>query len=78
MRIAWYHAPTAADELGAERGFLETTDELSELNDTNGWLGRSHRDSDSTSNASYNEVRIWSGALTEADRELLHELGPVL
>jgi hypothetical protein len=31
---------------------------------------------DDTANASYNEVRIWFGVLTQEDLERSHDLGP--
>jgi len=60
--------------LGAERGSYSVVD-VSKLNDVDLWIGRSHYD-DGTANASYDEIRLWSGALSEAEREKLHLLGP--
>ena len=54
---------------------METTDPLSGLNDTDCWLGESHSD-DPVANATYSDVRIWSGVLSSEDLEQLHELGP--
>ena len=60
----------------ARVGVIEPTDALTDLDDTNCWLGKSHSDSDPIAIASYNDVRIWSGALSHEDIELLHDLGP--
>ena len=62
--------------MGSEKGYLETNDQLANLDDSNCWLGKSHSDADPVANASYNEVRIWAGALSLADIETLHDLGP--
>ena len=48
---------------------------LSTLDDTNCWLGRSQW-GDNTANAIFNEVRLWQGALSAAEREKQHDLGP--
>ena len=62
--------------MGGERGHIETTDTLAQFNDADGFLGKSHYPDDPVATASYDEVRIWSGALSEADIESLHALGP--
>jgi hypothetical protein len=58
---------------------------LGSLNDTNNWLGRSHfsmpfilveTNSDPYLRASYNEFRIYSGLLTEAEIKRDYTLGP--
>ena len=66
LRIGWYSAPAAA----------ATMDTLAQFNDADGFLGKSHYPDDPVATASYDEVRIWSGALSEAAIELLHALGP--
>ncbi len=73
--VTWYTAPADDDDLGASRGSLEISNLLSNLNDTNCWLGRSQWE-DNTANASFNEFRLWTGALTADEREKLHDQGP--
>ncbi len=48
---------------------------ISQLTQTNMWLGRSEY-GDADANASYNEVRIWNAALTQAQLTQLTVLGP--
>jgi hypothetical protein len=76
MRITWYSAPSDAADMGAAAGFLEHPDPLTGLQDIDCLLGKSHVSSDYIANASYDDVRIWSGALTQADIAELHRLGP--
>jgi hypothetical protein len=57
------------------KGSFDTAYTLSNLNDVNNWLGRSQW-SDDTANASYNEVRIWQGALSAFQLAQLHSPGP--
>ncbi len=73
--VTWYTAPADSDDLGAAKGSFEITNLLSGLDDTNNWLGRSQW-GDNTANASWNEVRLWVGALTEEEREQYHDQGP--
>ena len=75
-RVTWYSAPSTYSELGASRAFFNTANTLAELDDVDDWLGRTHWTTNSTANASYNEVRIWDGALTPADLDRLHAAGP--
>ncbi|MBN2525951.1 MAG: hypothetical protein JXR76_06110 [Deltaproteobacteria bacterium] len=76
LQIRWYTAPSSATNLGGAKGSFETSDALENLNDSNCWLGKSISDADPISPAEYNEVRIWSGAITPTDAEILHDLGP--
>lgn len=62
---------------GQSRGFFDVTNQLVNLSDTNAFLGRSAFASDQTANAAYNEVRIYSGAMTAADVLARYESGPV-
>jgi len=62
--------------IGNSKGFLETADRLSDLNDVDCWIGKSHSSADPITNARYNDIRIWRGALTHTDIETLHDLGP--
>jgi hypothetical protein len=48
---------------------------LSQLDDAVGWLGRSQFP-DPAANASYNEVRIYDRAVSLAELESYHDLGP--
>ena len=75
-RVTWYAAPALQDVLGPARGSFDTPNTLTELNDVYNWLGRSFWTADYTANASYNEVRIWDGALTRPQLDALHQLGP--
>ena len=74
-RVTWYSAPAAAEDLGIAQGTFDTPNTLVDLNDTEDNLGRSFWN-DATANASYNEVRIWIGAKTPAELEVLHDWGP--
>lgn len=73
--ITWYSALAGAADLGPAKGTLQTTNLLSSLQDTNAWIGRSQW-GDNTASASFNEFRLWKGALTEEEREKLHDQGP--
>lgn len=75
-RVTWYRAPSSSPSLGAARGSFNSTNTLAAFNDSSCWLGRSQYTSDNTASASYNEVRIWTRALSAADLELLHSAGP--
>lgn len=75
-RVTYYAAPTGAANLGAVRGTFETTNNLTNLTDTICALGRSSFAGDAVAHATYNEVRMWNGALPTTERELLHDLGP--
>jgi autotransporter-associated beta strand protein len=73
-KASWYSAPSANASLGSLRGSFETANTLTDLNDTNFWLGRSEY-ADATANASYNEVRLWHRAFSPAELQQLHTLG---
>jgi hypothetical protein len=73
--VTWYSAPAGAADLGPAKGSFETANLLSELNDTNSWLGQSQWP-DATANASYNECRFWVGVLTAEELEMMHDMGP--
>lgn len=80
--VTWWSAPSFASQpaghplLGLTGEFFVENAKLSELADAVGYLGRSMFSGDSTAAATYDEVRIWAGALTETERELFHLLGP--
>jgi hypothetical protein len=73
--VTWYSAPANAADLGAAQGSLQTSNVLSTLQDTNAWIGRSQWP-DNTASARFNEFRLWKGAMTQADLEKLHDMGP--
>ncbi len=73
--VTWYTGPATSDTLGEAKGSFQSANKLSELNDTNNWLGRSQWE-DNTANASWNEVRLWKGALTPDEIEKYHRMGP--
>ncbi|UCE49509.1 MAG: discoidin domain-containing protein [Phycisphaerales bacterium] len=73
--VTWYSAPAGAADLGPAKGSFETANRLSQLNDTNCWLGQSQWP-DATANASFNECRLWIGALTVEELEMTHDMGP--
>ncbi len=75
-RVTWYRAPSSSPTLGAARGSFNSTNTLAAFNDSVCWLGRSQYTSDNTASATYNEVRIWHRALSAADLQLLHSIGP--
>ena len=49
---------------------------LADLEDVNNWLGRSQYGADSTTNASYDEVRIWDHAFSPAEVLASRDAGP--
>jgi hypothetical protein len=73
--VTWYTAPAGAADLGPAKGSFETANPLSQLNDTNCWLGQSQWP-DNTANASFDECRLWVGALTAEELEMIHDMGP--
>lgn len=74
-RVSWYRAPSNAAQLGGVRGTFNTANRLATLNDAFDTLGLSPWP-DNVASATYNEVRIWNGALSPSARELLHTQGP--
>lgn len=73
-RVSWYVAPANATTLGGARGSFETTNNLVNYDDVIDALGLSPY-GDNVASATYNEVRIWEGALCGGARELLHRQG---
>jgi uncharacterized repeat protein (TIGR03806 family) len=59
-RITWY-----AD--GVSAGSIDVPYALSQIEDVNNWLGRSQFSGDSTSNAAYDEVRIYNHAMSASE-----------
>lgn len=81
-RVTWYRAAfagtgsTHVTPLWTQRGTFDTANVLANLNDVNLWLGRSEASADATASATYDEVRIWDGALTETERSVAQAAGP--
>lgn len=79
-RVTWYSSPAADAQTGGHplygaKGSFNTAADLRSLIDSACTLGRSMY-GDNTAFATYDEVRIWKGALTETERELFQLLGP--
>ncbi len=68
-RLIWYRD-------GTEVGFVDTNFRLDAIEDVNNWLGRSQYTNDSNANISYDEFRLYSGALTPADIQASGDAGP--
>jgi autotransporter-associated beta strand protein len=75
-RVTWYRAAATNSSLGAACGTFDSTNTLAGFVNTNCWLGRSEYTGDYTASASYDEVRIWTRALSAAELQLLHTSGP--
>jgi hypothetical protein len=78
--VTWYSAPAGNAQseghpLYGAKGSLNSVSDLRDLLDSAGTLGRSYYPDD-TAAATYDEVRIWRGALTETERELFQLIGP--
>ncbi|MCW1914416.1 hypothetical protein OJ996_12580 [Luteolibacter sp. GHJ8] len=77
--VKWYSAPeydgASNLELGAARGTQTVANSLAFMNDTVNALGFSPWP-DNTANATYDEVRLWDGALPAWALEGLHKQGP--
>jgi hypothetical protein len=73
MLARWYKMDAAGNTLKSDS--LEANFSLANLNQANMWLGHSEWP-DNDASASYNEVRIWNGALTEAQLQANSLLGP--
>ncbi len=75
-RVAWYTAPATNTSSLVAKGTFDTTMTLLNLNDVNNWLGRSMWAGDNVAAASYDEVRIWNGALTSTEIDQYQVAGP--
>ncbi len=75
-RVTWYTAPASNTAALTARGSFDTANHLAVLNDVNNWLGRSIWTGDNTSSATYDEVRIWNGALTSSEVNAYQLAGP--
>jgi hypothetical protein len=72
--LTWYQMDNSGNVLNT--GSYTSTTNISQLTQTNMWLGRSEYGGDLDANASYNEVRIWTAALTQAQLQTNSVLGP--
>jgi hypothetical protein len=76
MKVTVYSAPASAADLGPAKVSFETAINLVNFHDQINALGYSPWAGDATASATYNEFRIWNGALVPYVRELLHDQGP--
>ncbi len=74
--VRWWSAPSSNPDLGPMKGSLSVANNLVNFADSLDALGRSQYGTDGTASATYNEVRIWHGALGNWQREALHDLDP--
>ncbi len=75
-RVTWFSAPAGTgNPLWTSQGTFDSPHHLATFADPNNWLGRSQW-GDATANATFNEARIWNGALAETEREVFHAAGP--
>lgn len=74
-KVTVYSAPSAANDLGAAKASGFAPINLVNFDDVLNALGYSPWP-DETANATYDEVRIWNGALFGWMREKLHDQGP--
>lgn len=76
--VTWYAAPaydgTTNFDIGAFRGRFRVTDSMAFFNDAVNALGRSWY-GDNTASATYDEVRLWDGALKQWALQSFHEQG---
>ncbi len=61
---------------GVQVGFLDTNFRLNQIEDVNNWLGRSQFPANSNSNISYDEFRLYSGAMSSVDQTASRMAGP--
>jgi autotransporter-associated beta strand protein len=77
--VKWYSAPAYDGEsyldLGAPRGTVTVANAVGMMNDTINALGHSPYN-DNAPSATYDEVRIWDGAMRDWALEALYEQGP--
>ena len=75
--VTVYVANASATDLGAAIVSYSTANNFRNFTDVANYLGKSFYAGDLTANASFDEVRIYDGALTTTEREALHDAGPV-
>ncbi|MES2923211.1 MAG: hypothetical protein V4819_16770 [Verrucomicrobiota bacterium] len=73
--VSWYTRGAANGLFGPAKGTFNSANTLATLNDAINSLGRSPY-ADNIASATYDEVRIWDGALPVGARETLHAAGP--
>jgi autotransporter-associated beta strand protein len=74
--VTWYAAPAGSANLGPAKGSFVTSNNLVNFINSEDNLGRSSYSGDNTANASYNEVRFWTGPINSTILEILHDAGP--
>jgi fibronectin-binding autotransporter adhesin len=75
--VNWYVTPANAGSLSlGKSGSFTTANTIALLTQTNMWLGESQFTGDSTSAASYDEVRIWDSALPVSYLNIEQAAGP--
>ena len=72
--VAWYQMDTSGKLITS--GSATPNWNLSQLIQNNMWLGRSEYNGDADANASYDDVRIWNTALTQAQLSAMSIPGP--
>ena len=75
-RLTWYIAPATNTTQPPLKGTLDTANTLVNLNDVDNWIGRSMWAGDNVAAATYDEVRIWNGALTTTELTTYQLAGP--
>ncbi|MEY4488138.1 MAG: hypothetical protein RIQ79_646, partial [Verrucomicrobiota bacterium] len=75
-RVTWYVAPATSTAGLTAKGTFDTANTLASLNDVNDWIGRSMWAGDNVAAATYDEVRIWNGALTNTAINTYQLAGP--
>lgn len=75
-RVTWYVATSISTGTMVATGTFNTTNTLATFSDVNNWLGRSMWTGDNVANATYDEVRIWNGALTSNEINTYQLAGP--
>ena len=72
--LNWYQFSASGTVLN--QGSYTSSWNISQLTQSNMWLGHSEYSADHDASASYNEVRIWDTALTQAQLSMFSSLGP--
>jgi autotransporter-associated beta strand protein len=75
--VSLYAADASATDLGPAFATYSTANNFRNFTDVANYLGKSFYAGDLTANASFDEVRIYDGALTSTELEASHDLGPV-
>ena len=75
-RVTWYIATSTTTTTLSAKGTFDTANNLANFAATNYWLGRSMWTGDNVAAASYDEFRIWKGALTANEINTYQLSGP--